>query len=79
MYNIASFSHFYRYTETFTHMIKGNIGCGMLAMGMAYKNGGILFTTILVLVIGAISCYNQYILVRKKLINENNIFFVYVY
>lgn len=51
------------YTETFTHMIKGNIGCGMLAMGMAYKNGGILFTTILVLVIGAISCYNQYILV----------------
>ncbi|XP_065226276.1 neutral amino acid uniporter 4-like [Planococcus citri] len=51
------------YWETLTHMLKGNIGCGMLAMGSAFKHGGLVFSSFLVVILGIIACYNQYILV----------------
>jgi proton-coupled amino acid transporter len=44
-------------------MLKGNIGCGILAMGDAFKNGGLLFATIFTIVISLISAYNQHTLV----------------
>lgn len=44
-------------------MLKGNIGCGMLAMGDAFKNGGLLLSPVLTLIIAIISIYNQHLLV----------------
>lgn len=45
-------------------MLKGNIGCGILAMGEAYKNGGLFLSPVLTVIIGVISIYNQHLLVR---------------
>jgi proton-coupled amino acid transporter len=46
-------------------MLKGNLGCGILAMGDAFKNGGLLLSPVLTFVIGSICVYNQHLLVRK--------------
>lgn len=45
-------------------MLKGNIGCGMLAMGDAFKHGGLFLSPVLTLFIAIISVYNQHLLVR---------------
>lgn len=45
-------------------MLKGNVGCGILAMGDAFKNGGLLLSPVLTLFIGMICVYNQHLLVR---------------
>lgn len=46
------------------HLLKGNIGCGMLAMGDAFRNGGLLMAPILTVFIGTVCIYNNHILVR---------------
>lgn len=46
------------------HLLKGNIGCGMLAMGDAFRNGGLLMAPILTVFIGFVCIYNNHILVR---------------
>lgn len=45
-------------------MLKGNVGCGILAMGDAFKNGGLLLSPVLTFFIGIICVYNQHLLVR---------------
>ncbi|XP_025420636.1 proton-coupled amino acid transporter-like protein CG1139 isoform X2 [Sipha flava] len=66
------------YLDTLINMLKGNIGCGILAMGDAFKNGGLLFATIFTIVISLISAYNQHTLlgcsktVKKKLKLQHN-------
>lgn len=55
----------YRYCETLMHLLKGNIGCGMLAMGDAFRNGGLLMAPILTVFIGTVCIYNNHILVRR--------------
>lgn len=47
------------------HLLKGNIGCGMLAMGDAFRNGGLLMAPILTVFIGTVCIYNNHILVRR--------------
>lgn len=47
-------------------MLKGNVGCGILAMGDAFKNGGLIMSPILTLFIGIICVYNQHLLVRFR-------------
>lgn len=54
----------FSYLDTLINMLKGNIGCGILAMGDAFKNGGLLLSLILTLFIAIISVYNQHLLVR---------------
>lgn len=44
-------------------MLKGNIGCGILAMGDAYKNGGLILSLVLTVLISVTSVYNQHLLV----------------
>lgn len=46
-------------------MLKGNVGCGILAMGDAFKNGGLFLSPILTCIIGIICVYNQHVLVRN--------------
>lgn len=45
------------------HFIKGNIGCGMLAMGEAFKIGGLYLTLFILLYVWLISVYNMHVLV----------------
>lgn len=46
-------------------MLKGNVGCGILAMGDAFKNGGLFLSPILTCIIGIICVYNQHVLVSN--------------
>jgi len=52
------------YCETLMHLLKGNIGCGMLAMGDAFRNGGLLMAPILTVFIGTVCIYNNHILLN---------------
>lgn len=45
------------------HLIKGNIGCGMLAMGEAFKFGGLYLTLFILLYVWLITVYNMHVLV----------------
>lgn len=57
-------------------MLKGNVGGGILAMGDAFKNGGLLLSPFLTIVIGIIAIYNQHLLVRNyyKIFTCKNLF-----
>jgi len=67
------FNFTYRYCETLMHLLKGNIGCGMLAMGDAFRNGGLLMAPILTIFIGTVCIYNNHILVSSFTeVKENN-------
>lgn len=50
------------YLVTLMHFIKGNIGCGMLAMGEAFKIGGLYLTLFILLYVWLISVYNMHVL-----------------
>ncbi|CAA9993173.1 unnamed protein product [Nesidiocoris tenuis] len=52
-----------RYWETLVHLLKGNIGAGLFAMGDAYKNAGLIGGLFGTLVIGLICIYCSHILV----------------
>lgn len=53
----------FRFLETLTHILKGNIGSGVFAMGDAFKNGGLILGSILTLILGIICVHSQHMLV----------------
>lgn len=55
---------YFSYLDTIINLVKVNIGCGILAMGDAFKNGGLFLSPILTIFIAIISTYNQHLLVR---------------
>ncbi|XP_072931412.1 proton-coupled amino acid transporter-like protein acs isoform X2 [Epargyreus clarus] len=57
-------SHPTSYTDTMLHLFRGNIGSGLLAMGDAFKNGGLLFAPIMTAVLGVICVHAQHILLN---------------
>lgn len=52
------------YLETLTHLLRGNIGSGVFAMGDGFKNGGLFLAPILTLFIGISSVHSQHILLK---------------
>ncbi|XP_058063869.1 proton-coupled amino acid transporter-like protein CG1139 [Anopheles bellator] len=52
------------YLETMMHLFKGNIGTGCYAMGDAFKNGGLLFGTIVTLLLGFVCVHCQHVLIN---------------
>lgn len=61
------------YFETLVHLLKGNIASGMLAMGDAYKNAGLLFASFLTVTLGVICVFNQHVLINcANLMRETN-------
>ncbi|KAK9882052.1 hypothetical protein WA026_018901 [Henosepilachna vigintioctopunctata] len=52
------------YLETLMHLLKGNVGSGIFAMGKAMKNAGIILGPIVVLLLGIICLYCQHILLN---------------
>ncbi|XP_022129533.2 proton-coupled amino acid transporter-like protein CG1139 [Pieris rapae] len=57
-------SHPTSYLDTMLHLFRGNIGSGLLAMGDAFKNGGIIFSPIMTAIIGIICVHAQHILLN---------------
>lgn len=51
------------YLETLMHILKGNVGSGVFAMGDAVKNGGLLLAPALTLLMGLVCVHSQHILV----------------
>lgn len=74
--NINILNHF-SYLETLINMLKGNVGCGILAMGDAFKNGGLFLSPILTVLIGIICVYNQHLLVRNYYNILNTNYYIY--
>ncbi|XP_063393374.1 proton-coupled amino acid transporter-like protein CG1139 [Cydia fagiglandana] len=52
------------YLDTMLHIFRGNIGSGLLAMGDAYKNGGIVFAPIMTAILGVICVHAQHLLLN---------------
>ncbi|XP_059059827.1 proton-coupled amino acid transporter-like protein CG1139 [Achroia grisella] len=52
------------YADTLLHILRGNIGSGLLAMGDAFKNGGILFAPIVTVLLGIICVHAQHLLLN---------------
>ncbi|CAK1553986.1 unnamed protein product [Leptosia nina] len=52
------------YMDTMLHLFRGNIGSGLLAMGDAFRNGGIIFAPIMTAVLGVICVHAQHILLN---------------
>ncbi|XP_036334595.1 proton-coupled amino acid transporter 4-like [Rhagoletis pomonella] len=50
----------------FMHLLKGSLGFGLLAMPMAFANGGLLFSMIATLVIGVLCTHCVHILVSSS-------------
>ena len=63
------------------HILKGNIGSGVFAMGDAMKNGGLIAAPILTLLLGVICVHSQHILVSRELLTfyekVNGLMFIY--
>lgn len=45
------------------HILKGNVGSGVFAMGDAFKNGGLLMSPLLTLLMGIVCVHSQHMLV----------------
>lgn len=57
--------------ESLTHLLRGNIGSGLMAMGDAFKNAGLLIGCTMTLFLGIVCVHNQHVLVCARN-NTNN-------
>lgn len=55
------------------HLLKGNVGSGVFAMGDAFKNSGIVLGTILTLYLGLICVHCQHVLVSARQFSQTKI------
>ncbi|XP_041987443.1 proton-coupled amino acid transporter-like protein CG1139 [Aricia agestis] len=52
------------FVDTMLHLFRGNIGSGLLAMGDAFKNGGLVFATITTALLGILCVHAQHLLLN---------------
>jgi proton-coupled amino acid transporter len=57
------------FLETLVHLLKGNIGSALFAMGDAFYNGGLIAAPIIALLLGVICVYAQHMLVSVAFTN----------
>jgi proton-coupled amino acid transporter len=62
---ISFFYFIFRNLDTMIHLLKGNIGTGILAMPDAFKNAGLCVGTIGTLLMGIICTHCMHMLVRS--------------
>ncbi|KAF2892777.1 hypothetical protein ILUMI_13394 [Ignelater luminosus] len=63
------------YLETLMHLLKGNVGSGVFAMGDAFKNAGMAMAPWLIIVLGVICVHSQHLLLTaaKKMKKSLNL------
>lgn len=49
------------------HLLKGNVGSGVFAMGDAFKNAGLIVSPICTIILGIVCVHSQHILVCVKI------------
>ncbi|KAK7791681.1 hypothetical protein R5R35_002051 [Gryllus longicercus] len=54
------------YLETLTHLLRGNIGSGLFAMGDAFRNAGLLLAPAVTLFLGVICVHSQHLLLNAS-------------
>ncbi|XP_049827068.1 proton-coupled amino acid transporter 1-like isoform X2 [Schistocerca gregaria] len=59
-------SHPTSYLETMIHLLKGNVGSGMFAMGDAFKNAGLALGTVATIFLGVICVHSQHLLLSAS-------------
>ena len=59
-----------RFLETLIHLLKGNIGSALYAMGDAFRNAGLIVAPITAFLLGIICVYAQHMLVSAVRTNE---------
>jgi len=59
------FYYIFRNLDTMIHLLKGNIGTGILAMPDAFKNAGLVVGTVGTLLMGIICTHCMHMLVRS--------------
>ena len=52
-----------RFLETLIHLLKGNIGSVLYAMGDAFRNAGLIAAPVIALLLAVICVYAQHMLV----------------
>lgn len=62
--DVTDISYKTAFLETLAHVLKGNIGAGLFAMGDAFRNAGFLVGLIGTIFIGSICIYNNHLLVK---------------
>uniref|UniRef100_A0A1B6E7B3 Amino acid transporter transmembrane domain-containing protein n=1 Tax=Clastoptera arizonana TaxID=38151 RepID=A0A1B6E7B3_9HEMI len=62
-HGIYEVKHPTTYMETLLHMVKGNVGSGVFAMGNAFSNAGLILGPILTIFLGVVCVYGNHILV----------------
>ncbi|XP_075155625.1 proton-coupled amino acid transporter 1 isoform X1 [Haematobia irritans] len=55
------------YFQSFIHLLKGNIGPGLYAMGFAFMHGGLLVAPILTVLIALVSIHCQHMLINSSI------------
>lgn len=64
--HVGPADHSTTYLETLMHLLRGNIGSGLFAMGNAFKNCGLVLAPILTLTLGFICVHSQHLLLRAS-------------
>ncbi|GJQ76840.1 hypothetical protein Trydic_g15047 [Trypoxylus dichotomus] len=59
------------YLQTLMHLVKGIIGAGVFSMGVAFKNGGVIFALILTPLVGLLVLHCVTLLIRVIEIKES--------
>jgi len=62
---ISFFYFIFRNLDTMIHLLKGNVGTGILAMPDAFKNAGLFVRTIGTILMGIICTHCIHMLVRS--------------
>lgn len=60
------------------HLLRGNIGSGLYAMGDAFRNSGLILGAVLTVFLGVVCIHNQHVLVCREIQQGCILFHLYL-